>query len=137
MTGLHLIIPFPSIREYKNFIIIIARTSIAPIVPTEYNSRKALTGYNLAALRDRVKKAQSGNNTDIQELEYTYTFYTCGIELVYAWSAMGLLGSEQDAAFFQLAGMVFGGIDYSSLDEVITYFGQATGHNYKALPKFF
>ncbi len=116
---------------------IIARTSIIPVVPTEYNSRVALTGYNLALLRERVTKAQSGNNSDLQEIEYAYTFYTCGIELIYAWAAMGLLGANQESAFFQLSGFVFGGIDYSSLNEVITYFGQATGHNYKPLPKLF
>lgn len=116
---------------------IIARSDIHPIVEKKYNSLDSIAGLNWASTRNRVSKAQNGDNKEVQEIELAYYFYTCGVELIYAWSALGYLGTDQESAFMQLTGMVMGGVDYSSYQSLLNFFGQTASMFYKPLPNLF
>lgn len=116
---------------------IIARSDIHPIVESKYKSIEFIAGFNWASTRNRVLKAQNGDNKEVQEIELAYYFYTCGIELIYAWSALGYLGTDEESAFMQLTGMVMGGVDYSSYQSLLNFFGQTASMFYKPLPKLF
>ena len=116
---------------------IIARSDIHPIVENKYKSLDSIAGFNWASTRNRVLKAQAGDNKEVQEIELAYYFYTCGIELIYAWSALGYLCTDQESAFMQLTGMVMGGVDYSSYQSLLNFFGQTASMFYKPLPNLF
>lgn len=116
---------------------IIARSDIHPIVENKYKSIDVIAGLNWAATRNRVLKSQNGDNKEVQEIELAYYFYTCGIELIYAWSALGYLGTDKESAFMQLTGMVMGGVDYNSYQSLLNFFGQTSSMFYKPLPNFF
>lgn len=116
---------------------VIARNDIHSIVEKEYKTRDAIAGFNWASTRNRVLKAQNGDNKEVQEIELAYYFYTCGVELIYAWSALGYIGTDQESAFMQLTGMAMGGVDYNSYQSLINFFGQASSMFYKPLPNLF
>jgi len=115
----------------------IAKTDIHPIVENRYKSLDFIGGFNWASTRNRVLKAQNGDNKEVQEIELAYYFYTCGIELIYAWSALGYLGTDQESAFMQLTGMIVGGVSYSSYESLLNFFGQTASMFYKPLPYLF
>lgn len=132
---------FNNFKEAHKYVVdksnVIAKSEIHPIVEKEYKSRDAIAGFNWASTRNRVLKAQKGDNKEVQEIELAYYFYTCGVELIYAWSALGYLDSNKDTAFMELTGVQIGGVDYNSFQSLINYFGQASSIFYKPLPSFF
>ena len=82
-------------------------------------------------------KSAGWDNKEVKEIELTYSFYTCSVELIYAWSALGYLGFNQESAFLELTGMILGGVDYSLFESLLHYFGQAASMFYKPLPDLF
>lgn len=115
----------------------IALGEVHPIIKTEYINRESIAGLNWESVKKRVDKAQNGDNDEVREIELTYYFYTCGVELIYAWSALGYFNGSQEDAFFELAGMIIGGVDYSAYESLVHSFGQAASMFYKPLPDLF
>ena len=123
-----------AVIDRSNFI---AKRDIHHLVDSEYKKRKFIAGFNWESTRERVTKAQNGDNNEVQEIELAYYFYTCGIEQIYAWSALGYLGYNQQSAFFDISGFAFGGVDYNSFQSLVHYFGSVAGNFYKPLPNLF
>jgi hypothetical protein len=115
----------------------IAGSSIRPIVVNEYKKRNKVANFNWASIRDRVVKAQNGNNKEIQKIELAYHYFTCGVELIYAWLALRYIGTDKETAFMELTGTSMSGIDYKSYESLLNGFGKASGVYYKPLPKLF
>jgi hypothetical protein len=132
---------FQNFQEAHKYVIdrsnLIARTDIHPIVENKYKTIDSIAGFNWVSTRNRVSKAQNGDNKEVREIELAYYFYTCGVELIYAWSALGYLGTDQEPAFMELTGMIMGGVDYSSYQSLINFFGQTASMFYKPLPNLF
>jgi len=132
---------FQNFQEAHKYVIgrsnVIAKSDIIPIVHKKYKTINLIAGFNWDSTRNRVFKAQEGDNKEVKEIELAYYFYTCGIELIYAWSALGYMGWEEESAFMELTGMIIGGIDYSLYESLINSFGQVSSMFYKPLPNLF
>ncbi len=134
-------VKFKNFQEAHKYIIDlsneIARKELVQIVESEYHELDSIAGLNWRTIREHVSKAQKGDNEEVQEIELTYYFYTCGIELIYAWAALGYLGINQEIAFSSLTGMIIGGVDYSSYPSLLHHFGLSSTWLYNPLPKLF
>ena len=115
----------------------IAGSSIRPDVVREYKTRDKVANFNWSSTRDRVVKAQNGNDKEIQKIELAYYYFTCGVELIYAWLALRYIGTDKENAFLELTGLALDGIDYNSYESLLNGFGRASGVFYKPLPKLF
>jgi hypothetical protein len=115
----------------------IAGGSIRSIVLREYKTMGKVANFNWTSTRDRVVKAQNGNNKEVQKIELAYYYFTCGVELIYAWLALRFIGTEKETAFLELTGLTMAGIDYNLYESLLNGFGKASGIYYKPLPKLF
>jgi hypothetical protein len=115
----------------------IAGSNIRPIVVGEFKTKDFIGNINWASTRDRVIKAQKGDNKEVQKIELAYYYYTCGVELVYAWLALRFLGADKETAFLELTGRTITGVDYNSCQSLLNGFGKASRFYYNPLPKLF
>lgn len=96
---------------------------IHPIVEEKYNLIDQLPHMDFNLLREKCKSAKSSD--EIEEIEFTYFFYTLAYELIYKWAAYGLIGEEPDQAFLNLTGALFGSIYFNSQNSLIEHFVKA------------
>lgn len=115
----------------------IARKIIRSIITSEYKYRDLIAGLNWSSIRNRVLKAQNGDNKEVQEIELAYYLFTCGVELIYALLAFGFIGIDKESAYTYLTGSKMAGIDYNSYQSLLNSFGKASGIYYKPLPDLF
>jgi hypothetical protein len=106
---------------------------VRTIVISEYKYRNSVAGLDWSLVRHSVIKAQNGDNKELQEIESKFFSYTCGVELIYAWLAYGLLGLGKEEAFSELTGEIPEGIDYRSCQSLLSGFGKESGIYYKPL----
>jgi hypothetical protein len=115
----------------------IAGSTVRPGVVKEYKTREKIANFNWASTRERVLKAQNGDNKEVQKIELAYYYFTCGVELIYAWLALRFIGTDMETAFLELTGLSIPGIDYNLYESLLNGFGKASGIYYKPLPKLF
>lgn len=122
----------------------IGAEEIKPRIEHEFGARNQIGDLNVAGLRTRVAEATNGSNIQVEEIEFTYTYYTLAHECINAWSACGLMGMTKQQAYENVADVQLGGIDFSSLTSVEAAFMQnvgfflnntLTGSNYRPLPQ--
>lgn len=91
---------------------------IHPIISKEYDSRGMVGDFNLASARERVALAQKGDNKQVEELEYGYHYYCIAHENIYVWAAFGLMGFGKEDAYYEVADMIIGGINFLDFHSV-------------------
>jgi len=132
---------FQSFHEAHGYVLnrcdSVAKSSIRTIVSREYKTRNLIANFNWSSTRNRVIKAQNGDNKEVQKIELAYYYFTCGVELIYAWLALRYLGFDQQAAFEDLTGMGISVVDYNSYQSLLNCFGKAANQYYKPLPNLF
>jgi hypothetical protein len=132
---------FQNFHEAHGFVLnrsdSIAKSRIRPIVEREYKTRDSIANIDWSSIRNRVIKAQNGDNKEVQEIEADYFLFTSGVELIYAWLAFRYLGTDQESAFMELTGLQIDDIDYSSYQSLLNSFGKASVSYYKPLPNLF
>ncbi|MDR3665362.1 MAG: hypothetical protein P4L35_00840 [Ignavibacteriaceae bacterium] len=132
---------FKSFNEAHGYVLnrcdSVAGSKIRSIVIREYKIRDSIADFNWASTRDRVIKAQDGNNKEVQKLELAYYYFTCGVELIYAWLGLRFLGTDHEIAFSDLTGLTINGVNYKSYKSLLNSFGRASGVYYKPLPNLF
>ena len=115
----------------------VAKSSIRTIVSREYKTRDSIANFNWSSTRNRVFKAQNGDNKEVHKIELAYYYFTCGVELIYAWLALRYLGFDQQAAFEDLTGMGINVVDFNSYQSLLNCFGKAANKYYKPLPNLY
>lgn len=129
---------FKSFDEAHNYIFVrrrqIQTEEIRPLVVTTYSRTDTIPQLNFGVFRQRVLEAQGGNLESIEEVEFTYFFHTAAYEMIYAWSAAGLMGYDQQKAYNYITPAIFNGLDYKSLDLMISAFGQTASRVYSRSP---
>lgn len=85
-----------------------------------------------------IEHAQSGENTQVEEIEYAYAYNSTLCELIFGWAACGLLGMNKHDAFVNVTGGDIGGIVLDSfpdvLDSINTIANFEIAENYIKLP---
>jgi len=109
---------------------------ILPSLDQKYLIVTNLPYLKFDSFRLRSQKACQGTSSEIEEVEFTYFFHTASYELVYAWSAAGLMGQSKEEAFQNVCFAKWDGIDYNSLDSLVEAFGRTVGIFYRPLPNF-
>ena len=112
----------------------IATSEILPSVDSKYSSVSTLPDINFSSLRTRADAASKGDPSVIEQIEFSYYFYTCAYEMIYAWSAYGLMGNNKEESYSLISPMKMGGIDYSDLGGFVHSLGQAASMFYSPLP---
>ncbi|MFH1213481.1 MAG: hypothetical protein V1681_05300 [Candidatus Neomarinimicrobiota bacterium] len=108
---------------------------VHPILEDSFKKVKKLPYLNFDTFRDMCYKAKDSNSDIVEEIEFTYFFHTSAYELIYGWSAFGLIGYDKNHAFQNISRTIFNGIDYYSLESLVQAFGQASSLFYKPLPR--
>jgi len=108
--------------------------NILPIIDNKYYKISNLPYLKFDSFRSRSTNACNGNSSELEEIEFTYFFHTAAYELVYAWSAAGLLGQSKEEAFLSVCSAKWEGLDYDSLDTLVEAFGRTVSIFYKPLP---
>jgi len=109
---------------------------ILPFLDQKYLSVDNLPYLKFDAFRTRCQNACEGSSSEIEEVEFTYFFHTASYELIYAWSAAGLMGQGKDEAFKNVCATKWDNIDFNSLDSLVEAFGRTASIFYKPLPNF-
>ena len=73
----------------------------------------------------------------IEEVEFTYYYYTAAYEMIYLWASFGLMGLSKEQASLNVSGAVFPGVDNSLLKELVPAFAQIASQYYSPLPKYY
>ena len=122
---------YQSFSEAHEFVFLRRRqvqvNDVRPILDHQYNSRSQVGNLKIDGIRQRVTGAEKGDNKQVEELEFTYVYYTLAHEMIYAWAACGLLGLSCEEAYQEAADLMFEGIDYSSFVSVEAAFGKNAG----------
>ncbi|SVD59576.1 uncharacterized protein METZ01_LOCUS412430, partial [marine metagenome] len=90
--------------------------------------------FNFSSFNERAKKA--AKSSKIEEIEFTYYYYTAAYEFIYAWMTQILIGMDKEEAFYNLSGVKIGGKNFESLDELIKMFGLGVNLLYEPLDNF-
>lgn len=89
---------------------------------------------------DTVRRAASGSNADVEELEFTYIYYDIVNSLIVDWAALGRTGVDHGQAFAWVTDTRVGGVEYGSLRSLMAAmnpcvsFALGSGGVYRALP---
>jgi hypothetical protein len=131
---------FSDISSAQNHIFVrrrqISVNDILPTIEENYPRISHLPTINFNVFRGKVDSASRGNVTMIEEVEFTYYYYTAAYEMIYLWASFGLMGLSKDQASLNVSGAVFPVIDYSSPDELVSAFAQMASNYYSQLPKY-
>ncbi|HOJ19730.1 MAG TPA: hypothetical protein PLT92_14295 [Ignavibacteriaceae bacterium] len=109
---------------------------ILPQLDDKYLTVKNLPYLNYESFRERCMKASDGPYSAIEEIEFTYFYHTGAYELIFGWSACGLMGMTKDEAFSAVCQVKIDGVDYNSIDSLIEAFGSILSMFYKPLPDY-
>lgn len=111
---------------------------ILPIVENQFKKIEKLPYLDFSSFRNRCYSAQKSQSNPeiIEEIEFTYFFHTSAYELIYRWSALGLIGYNQNQAFENISNTVFEDIDFNSLELLVQAFGKVSSMYYKPLPNY-
>ena len=87
----------------------------------------------------KIIGAKQGDNSDIEEIEFTYLHYLLNDQLILIWSAFGGTGVSKIDALAQMSGVIIAETDMTGYGSVETIIGQfCTGpylhQKYNALP---
>jgi len=107
---------------------------IHPVVEDAYLNTDSILQLNFNSLRNRVVKAQRGDRKMVEEIEFTYYFYTFSYEMIYAWSALGLMGYDKQTAYNNITSVFISDVDFKSINSMINAFGRNASLLYNPLP---
>jgi len=85
-------------------------------------------------------RASQGNNSQVEELEFSYVYYDAISNLVLDWGALGMMGLSGEEAYGNVAGMMVGGVNIQDLGSVVDALGHPvaftmnSGGGYRQLP---
>jgi len=131
---------YNSFTDAHNYIFIrrrqIQTENILPILDKKYIEVNELPYLKFSSFRERSENAYNGTSAQIEEIEFTYFFHTAAYELIYGWSAAGLMGMSKKEAFQSISTAIWEGVDYNILDAVVEAFGKTTSMFYKPLPDY-
>ena len=106
------------------------------------NKKESIGGLNYANNIPLITKAQSGDTSAMEELEFTYLYYLLSNKATLMWAAFGRKGFSKIDAIAQVTGAVIEytqPITYSSILEILGKLGVAQSMNslYSPLPNLF
>lgn len=131
---------YNSFHEAHKYIFVSRRQiqtdKILPILDKKYFEVNELPYLKFSSFIERSKNACNGSSAQIEEIEFTYFFHTAAYEMIYGWSAAGLMGMNKEEAFQAISTTIWEGIDYNSLDSIVEAFGRTISMFYKPLPNY-
>jgi len=131
---------FHDISSAQNHVFVrrrqISVNEILPTIENNYPRISNLPTLDFSVFRRKVDSATRGDVEMIEEVEFTYYYYTAAYEMIYLWASFGLLGLTKDQASLNVSGAVFPVIDYSSPNELVTAFAKMASSYYLPLPKY-
>lgn len=105
----------------------IALNIIRPNLTDQYKKRSDVGNLNFKGIKSRVKSASKGDSKNLEELEYTYIYYSLGHELIYSWAACGLLGMNKEEAYKTVSTIQLENVNYNSYSSMEDAFNKAIG----------
>lgn len=79
-------------------------------------------GLNYNNYSADILKAQNGDNAAVEEVEYSYLFYSCIDTYILLWAAFGLTGEDQEKAYIDSTGMLMHGLPCTEYEKAISVF---------------
>ena len=102
----------------------IQKDIVLPTIDEKYLSIDHLPCLSFSSTRHLSENISIGKSEDIDKIEFTYFFHTTIYELIYAWSAFGLIGKSREQALEEVSGVQLEGIECNSLDSLVDGFGK-------------
>jgi len=113
----------------------IAKEKVAPTLQVEFQKLDRVGILDMNQVRNLIQLAKSGNNDAIKDIEHIYVWYTGAVELIYAYTALGMMGYSKMEALGNICNVIDGG-NPDEFDVAIQIFGTNIDMCYKPLPAF-
>jgi hypothetical protein len=115
------------------------RQNVIGSVEDKLRSGSSIGVVNIAGLRQALASAERGDADAIENLEFSFVYYTTLYDCIWAWAAHGLSGADMMQASGNVTGVFFGPANFQSPQLIEKMFYSTINPHleglYKPLPK--
>ena len=102
------------------------RQAVIHRVDQTLDNGRSVGNLQVDAMRETVRKAQSGDNAAVELLEFSFVYYTAMYDCIWSWAVVGLTGSDMMQASGSITGMFFGPPNFNDNSQIEKMFYSAT-----------